>query len=333
MAPLEARSCRRHECGTHEVKDSGGTGKKASAAAGWQVIGMSVSALAVAWVVWQLWDEWPNVVHIFANGSASAFLVGFALTAISAYATVGPFWILLRRNGAAGAGFAVAAHIYFVSQLLKHLPGRVWGIGYQAARGKRWSSLSGWVGVNLIHMALATYVALALSSVVVATSCSPAVGALTAFCLALLYASIIPAVRAVHRRWENAPRLRRLDQFVRSLGHVGFEDWAGIGLLFLLGGVFQYLAWIAFGSATGLLVPEHAIHLCALYMLAWFVGWVSLVTPSGLGVREAAFVWLAAGQEAEVVAAMAVIGRLSLSVADIFLGIAHARSPSGQASA
>ncbi len=56
-------------------------------------------------------------------------------------------------------------------------------------------------------------------------------------------------------------------------------------------------------------------------MLAWFVGYVSLLTPSGLGIRELVFVWLANEFPPDAVALMAVIGRISLLAIDLVMGL------------
>jgi uncharacterized membrane protein YbhN (UPF0104 family) len=64
--------------------------------------------------------------------------------------------------------------------------------------------------------------------------------------------------------------------------------------------------------------------MCAYYMVAWFVGYVSLLTPSGLGVRELVFAWLAKDFPPDAVALMAVVGRVSLLAVDLALGLAFA---------
>ena len=60
--------------------------------------------------------------------------------------------------------------------------------------------------------------------------------------------------------------------------------------------------------------------LCALYVIAWMAGYFSLVTPSGLGVRELVFVFLAHRFPPDAVAGLAIFGRAMLLVADILLG-------------
>jgi uncharacterized membrane protein YbhN (UPF0104 family) len=66
------------------------------------------------------------------------------------------------------------------------------------------------------------------------------------------------------------------------------------------------------------------MQLCAFYMVAWFVGYVSLLTPSGLGVRELVFAWLAKDFAGDAVALMAVVGRINLLFVDLFMGLAFA---------
>ena len=66
--------------------------------------------------------------------------------------------------------------------------------------------------------------------------------------------------------------------------------------------------------------------LCAMYTLAWFIGYVTLISPSGMGVRELAFALIAHRYPPDVIAGMAIIGRVMLLATDVFLGMAFARA-------
>ena len=97
-----------------------------------------------------------------------------------------------------------------------------------------------------------------------------------------------------------------------------------IFLFFSIASILYYASWFLNGMGYPPLGAGGGLQLGALYMLAWFVGYVSLVTPSGLGIRELVFVWLANDFPGDAVALMAVIGRISLLAVDLIMGLIFA---------
>jgi uncharacterized membrane protein YbhN (UPF0104 family) len=67
--------------------------------------------------------------------------------------------------------------------------------------------------------------------------------------------------------------------------------------------------------------PLDGLVLCALYSLAWALGFLVIVTPSGLGVRELAFAAMARDFPPEIIAYTVVVARLGLLGADMLLGL------------
>ncbi len=88
---------------------------------------------------------------------------------------------------------------------------------------------------------------------------------------------------------------KRAKQALKELRHVPrkiFFTNTFLGALLL-----QILAWCAFGLGNYFLIQPFAGHvnvilLISISILAWFVGYVSIVTPMGLGVREGAIILL-----------------------------------------
>jgi hypothetical protein len=94
-------------------------------------------------------------------------------------------------------------------------------------------------------------------------------------------------------------------------------------IIFLFWWALYYLSWALFGLSWPGLGFVNGVYLCAAYMIAWFVGYLSFFTPSGLGVREAVFVALSIGYPPEAIAAIILYGRFALTFADIVLGMIH----------
>jgi len=89
-----------------------------------------------------------------------------------------------------------------------------------------------------------------------------------------------------------------------------------------------HLDWIAFFLLWYLLLPpqqpiEMAITLAVCYNIASIVGKLAFIMPSGMVVREAAFIWLGqfAGLELELLLIYSVVARLVFVVADIIFAL------------
>lgn len=279
-----------------------------------------VSGLALAWVLVLWWDQWPAVVS-FAKAAEPLFLaVGLGLAAASALAAFLAYAVLARRLVPATPAIGRLFNFYFISQLLKHLPGRIWGIGYQAAYGRSEAALGTWVGVNLAHMAAASFWALAAAIALLVMLQSPATAGVVLAAAAAAFAGMV-LMSAWMDRWRPLSRWPFLrDAVTGPFSRVGAGAWVRIVLVFLFANLLQHGSWLAYGQAFGLPGAGVVLSLSAAYMLAWFIGYVALLTPSGIGIRELSFAWIAGSHDPELVALMAVVGRASYLGVDLLLG-------------
>lgn len=85
--------------------------------------------------------------------------------------------------------------------------------------------------------------------------------------------------------------------------------------------ILQFASWSLYGLGTIVLIDMKVENLPLLFssaLLAWLVGYLSLVTPMGLGVRESAFVILTGGTIGTAQAfVVAVVSRIILIVAEL----------------
>lgn len=296
--------------------------------AAWRLAAFLVTVAALVWVFVLLARAWPTLASRSDELRLGLLLLGVLASVLSNLlvfeafvAVAGIFFIegLTRRS---------LAHLHFTSQLLKHLPGRVWGIGYQSIAGKHAGSVGDWLLANMSHMVLAIFFAVSSAWVVLGFAEGVTCGVLASVVGLLSYWGGWALV--AHRlpmQWIG--RLRG-----RMPGHIG-QALLGIGrasrflrsrifLLFVASSLLWYVAWLFYGAAYPELGARGGAQLCAYYMLAWFVGYVSLLTPSGLGVRELMFAWLAKDFSGDSVAMMAIIGRVSMLFVDVLLGLVFA---------
>jgi hypothetical protein len=107
-----------------------------------------------------------------------------------------------------------------------------------------------------------------------------------------------------------------------------FRTAIAVSALLHLGALLQALALMPLVQA---LAPESsvlgAVREGGHYLLAWLAGYVAVITPAGLGVREGAFAALSDGLAPASMLTLAAAARLAMMLADLFLGLAFLRYP------
>jgi hypothetical protein len=292
----------------------------------WRVVALVVTLLAIAWVVRLIMQAMPQIAAHYHEIEAWRLLFAQVLATTASWFTFLAFARLLPALRIGGYRLRELAHLYFTAQLFKHLPGRVWGIGYQWMAAGGTASLGSWVHANVLHMMLATYFALWSSAVAIAFTAGAQVG----------WAVLVAGALGCHLLWQ-VPRLlaalpwigrlvrRRLgDDALQASATIASAAKLRILLLFATSWLVCYASWYEYGLAYAPLGGPGGVRMCAFYMIAWFVGYVSLLTPSGLGVRELAFAWLAQDFPSDAIVLMAVVGRASLLLVDLSLGLLFA---------
>jgi glycosyltransferase 2 family protein len=210
--------------------------------------------------------------------------------------------------------------IWFLSNLARYIPGKVFqfiavahlGRGAGAAPSVLLASL-------LIHTGLSLLTATLLAGLTLGTQLLPAIPPL------LPAAAIsIAAVIAVHPAPLNAglrvvARLTRRD-LLRWQG--SWRDGLGLLLLSLLSWVLYGVAYYLFLAALTPLPPATLPVLAGVNALSFVAGYLAIVTPGGLGVREAAMTALLLPLLPQSVAAvLAIASRLWTIAAEIVGGL------------
>lgn len=290
----------------------------------------------LAWLAWLVvagqWEELraqPLEVHPRWGSIALS-----AIVVLLTYTLLIELW--RRLIGATGQGLApfAAARVWFVSALGRYVPGRVWQVGAMAVLARRAGvsaiAATGAAVVNtLVNIAAGMVVAVATGGALLdrafTAGTEPAASVLRPSELALLLAAagllglvalpwLLPALtRAVERltkRQVELPPLRPLTLWVLVAGHLA--SWV------LYGAAFQLLVHGVLGAATGA-----TLAYVAVFTASYIVGYLALLTPGGLVVREVAMIaaLTSAGLASPAEAALlAVASRLWLTVLEVLPG-------------
>ncbi|MFD2081934.1 lysylphosphatidylglycerol synthase domain-containing protein [Actinopolymorpha cephalotaxi] len=292
-----------------------------------RAVRLGFAAIAVTFGVLAVATRWAEVTS--ALGRLHPLLVLAALApAILALTCAMVMWRLLLAGLGSRLPARVAARVLFVSQLGKHLPGSVWPMLAQMELGRDH-------GVPRRRTATAFVLTMLFSlttGLLVATGTLPfAAGAqtrdyrwaflLTPLLLALLHPRVLDPLltrllKLVRRPAMERPLTGRTTALVAATGVV---QW-------LLNGLHAWILAVGLGAD-----PVAAVPLAVGgFALAWCVGFLVVVTPAGLGVREAVLVATLAPVLAPADAlVLALVSRVLLTASDLILAGASVTSMRG----
>jgi len=288
----------------------------------WRWLRVAAALLFVAFAVAVVVGQWDEVRKVASSATVSwSHIMLATLTVALAYALLIETW---RRTVAAWGerlGWGDAARIWFISNLGRYVPGKVWQIGAMGvlAQERGVSPLAATGSAIVVNMVSV----IAGAGVVVATG--GRVLARYAGEVAALAAVLVAALIVLPLGVTLALRLyRRLTGRELSLGALPpralFVALVGTSAAWLLYGIA--FRWFALGAGA----PPTAglASYTAAYTFSYLLGYLVLLAPGGIGVREGALVasmtqlGLASVAEATVVA---VTSRLWLTALEVAPGV------------
>ena len=215
-------------------------------------------------------------------------LTGSAIVVLATYAILIQTWrsVLGAWGGGRTLSFVVSARIWFVSNLGRFLPGRIWQIGALAvmAQQRKISAIAATGAAVLVNL-VSVLVGIAITLVFGARVLQQPGLALLAVGAGLVLVALTPVL---------LPRAARLVSSVtgKSIGDVSVPAlaiWAsalGCGVAWLLYGLaFQLLVLGTLGRAAGAWTEYVAV-----FAGSYVVGYLAVLAPGGLIVREGAMV-------------------------------------------
>jgi uncharacterized membrane protein YbhN (UPF0104 family) len=254
-----------------------------------------VFGAAVLWYAGrQLFQQWD------ATGESLRTLdVRWGLVAVScalvfaSYVVLIQTWRLMLRLWGATLPFGVASRIWFVSNLGRYIPGKVWQIGAMGVMTQRQgvspvAATSASIMVNLINIVSGALVVFATGAGVfdVATRSGRWV-AVVLVVLALAGLVAVPGIVSWFARRGAGLAGKTIAPTASLTPRAAILGAAGTGLAWVMYGLaFQLFAAGVLGEA----VHGSSADYIAVYTASYLVGYLTLIAPGGLGVREAMLV-------------------------------------------
>lgn len=284
--------------------------------------------LIIAYLVFRVlsrsWDE-IRVAAAALRPSWSGLLLASACIA-AGYAVLIASWRLLLRTWRSPLGVLDATRIWFVSSLGKYVPGKVWSIGAMAVLAKEAGASPIAATGSAIIMQLVNIAA----GFVVVAACG--VGELFTAYPALRFAAWVTVAATAIGLAIGPPLLSWAARTATRLVGRPMPDMPEISrATLLLVFAANVVAWVAYGVGfgifwTALLGRGGGISLAALavYTASYLVGYLVLVAPGGVGVRETVLIGLLTSLRLATPAdavLLATTTRLWLTVLEILPGL------------
>lgn len=266
-----------------------------------RVVGWLVSLLTVGFVIRTLVRahlQWTDVVHL----KWGWVVIGILFMNLWYYLR-GIIWLGLLQDANSVENRAVAMKRWALSEMLRYIPGNVWSfVGrYRGAAKEGTTAGKAWSVIVVEIWVL-------LTGAIVATSIFDWQSRWMWWLIGgLASVVVLPFILKLLKRWTTTMRWNRLLWFAL----LSTISWATYGLG--MAAIFRAMPNVpVIGWAT----------LIGVNVAAWMVGYLSLITPMGLGVREVALVSFLgdSGVTAGLASLAATIGRIVLILSEgVFL--------------
>ncbi len=289
----------------------------------WLIIAGLVTLGSFIWLVLLLKDGFIQIIEQGISLNTPALALSWILSVASIFISSPIFYNIMQASGAKFSSFHEACELNFTAQVMRHLPGRFFGMAYQVIKAKHVANTAQWIYGNIAITLLSTWLALAFASIVLLALGQNIGLALTIliFTLSTPFIMYGMSLSLSHSSTQN----KTLEKFINLLHAVPKALFSAKGRHALAWGTVSWcvyaMAWAAFGEALPLASWHDGLILGAMYTLAWAIGFFSLITPSGLGVRELAFALLASSYPPEILLFVSVAARLGLMLVDLTLGL------------
>lgn len=247
------------------------------------------------------------------------------------YAVLIAAWQRMLQGWAQRLDWWSAARIWTVSSLGKYVPGKVWAVAGMALMSKE-AGIAPWAatGSAVVLQALAIGTGAAVAGLTGAGALESARPGARAALVALVVGSLLGVALLL---WP--PVLRRL----LRLAGAEFTGTAPAASGILFGIVANVIAWVGYGIALWLLargiLPDAGLRLLpaiAVFTASYLAGFLALLAPGGLGVREGLFILMLQGSIGIGAAtALALASRLMLTLTEFGAAAPFLATPKGRA--
>jgi uncharacterized membrane protein YbhN (UPF0104 family) len=281
-----------------------------------RILEITVTAAFLGFIVWSLAGRWSEVRAVIGDLALPALglstLAAMAATWCSFLA-----WKALLADFGSSVPITGGMRIFFVGQLGKYLPGKVWPIVTQARLGREYRVPGrASAAAVLLTMLITLGTGLLLTAVSLPFLGAGAFDSYWWTLLALPLAGVALWPGVLNWGLGHAMRLARREPMPRPLSFGGIgRSVAWSVATWCCYGIHLWVLLLDLGGDGGasLLIPS-----TGAFAASWTIGFVLSVAPAGLGPREAALsTLLGSAVDPAVALVAAVVSRLLMTIADL----------------
>lgn len=289
----------------------------------WRLLSILLMVSGIGWVGYLLVSSFQDPSR-FLPDSIGWLSVATILVALSLAMNILLFGLFLNTTGTARYPFSLISQLQLVGQILRYLPGRIWGIAYQISSMREQIPAARLARANLDFMVFSLLGSTVIAVLLLGYQRQWSWWSLTGIGLGGLLFTMGLFLGGtnwfIHSGAALLPDRLKNKLLLLTEGKIPLPKLLLAVLLFSISWVLYLLGWTLLGKIFYSFSKVDFVSLCAYYSLASVAGLVSAVTPAGLGVRESVFVLLASGRLGnEAVAFFALFGRLWLLLIEIGL--------------
>lgn len=287
----------------------------------WRIVQI-VAALAIAVLAWvELAPQWSSIVEAFGSMHVRALpLILSGLAVLAAYAVLIETWRRVVSAWGSTLSFGAATRIWFISNLGRYVPGKIWAITAMGAMAHRAGvSPVAAVGSSLVIQVINVFAGGAVVLLMASDALRLPQPVVIALGVAAVAVAILPRFLPGAARWLAARFDREVSWPPMPYGTT-LVAYAGCAIAWLLYGVaFQLLVSATVGPAAGA-----TRYYIAVYTASYLAGFLALPAPGGIGVRETVLVALLTKYGMATLAGatvIAVASRLWLTMIELLPGL------------
>ncbi|MBI4092295.1 MAG: UPF0104 family protein [Candidatus Kerfeldbacteria bacterium] len=279
-------------------------------------IGSWLVAAVVFWFLFRrLAHDWPVVQPMLRNLSWPWLTGAFAACFIYfAWQIIG--WREILRSLGVASHFWTAAKVWMNGEIIRYVPGNLWSFLGRMAQAEKLATSKTVIGASMAMEALVMVMsATALAAILLISYPRYMFLGRSYLLLLIAFLAVVLSTNTVAKKFVHLifRIFRRGQEFplVRGLT-VAFGAKTAAWIMFA---VFQIFIMRGLGLAVN---GMNWLIFSGIFIASWLLGYLSFITPSGLGVREALLTWffapyLGTGQAILV----AVVSRLALTLIEL----------------
>jgi len=282
---------------------------------------------SIGWIVWMISPEISSLLLYTSDIHYSFIPVTLGIGVFAHIFHIYGFQSLLQAHQEKPVNILTTARFWSGSQIARYLPGRIFGIAYQLSLAEKEINKIALVHANISFM----YIDI-LSNTSLAAAIFFFYYDYIWISLIIIAISFISALYIAPEKIVNTGIIHILRLFPHLENKIikqnltqPISDKRAISIGFIsnmIAILFNLFSWWSLLYIFPLLPKDNMVILWCCYMLAWIIGFIIILIPAGLGIRENVFIYL--GKmfvSTPVLVALSIIARIWFILIDIVLYI------------